>query len=79
MLNTDPRGFLYRFVAGLAGLTLISLGMGPLILRGDLFYTNWLGELVFAPLAVTFGVIAVWFAFFKPEWLAARRIEKKRR
>jgi hypothetical protein len=34
---------------------------------------------VFAPLAMVLGLIVVGFALFKPEWLVARRIERKRR
>ena len=49
MLNTDPHGFLYRIVAVVAGLAIIGFGVGPLLHGGDLFGTNWFGELVFAP------------------------------
>lgn len=79
MLNTDPHGFLYRIVAGVAGLAVIGFGVDPLLHGGDLFGTNWFGELVFAPLAIVLGLIAVCFALFKPEWLVANRIERKRR
>jgi hypothetical protein len=79
MLNTDLHGFLYRIVAGVAGLAIIGFGVGPLLHGGDLFGTNWFGELVFGPLAILLGLIVVGFALFKPEWLVARRIERKRR
>jgi hypothetical protein len=79
MLNTDPHGFLYRMVALVAGLAIIGFGVGPLLHRGDLFGTNWFGELVFAPLAIVLGLIVVGFALFKHEWLAAKRIDRKRR
>ena len=36
------------------------------------------GELVFAPLAIVLGLIVVAFAVFKPEWLVAKRPERKR-
>jgi hypothetical protein len=78
MLNVDPHGFLYRIVGVVAGLAIIGFGAGPL-LRGDLFSTNWFGELVFGPLAIALGLIVVGFALFKPEWLLAKRIEGKRR
>lgn len=78
MLNPDPHGFLYRLTAVLAGLAMISLGAGPIFARHDLFYTNWFGELVFAPLAVVFGFLTIASALFKPEWLTVRRIERKR-
>jgi hypothetical protein len=79
MLNTDPHGFLYRIVAVVAGLAIIGFGVGPLLQRGDLFGTNWFGEFVFAPLPIILGLIVVGFALFKPEWLAAKRIDRKRR
>lgn len=79
MLNTDPHGFLYRVVAAVAGLAIIGFGVGPLLHSGGLFGTNWFGELVFAPLAMILGLIVVGFALFKPEWLVAKRIERKRR
>jgi hypothetical protein len=78
MLNTDPHGFLYRVVAVVAGLAIIGFGLAPLH-RGDLFGANWFGELVFAPLAIVLGLIVIAFAVFKPEWLVAKRVERKRR
>jgi hypothetical protein len=78
VLNTDPHGILYRIVAVVAGLAIVGFGVTPL-LRGDLFSTNWFGELVFAPLAIGFGLIVIAFALFKPEWLVANRIDPKHR
>ena len=79
MLNTDPHSFLYRLVAVVAGLAIIGFGLGPLLRGGDLFSTNWFGGLVFGPLAILLGLIVIGFALFKPEWLVAKRIERKRR
>lgn len=79
MLNTDPHGFLYRAVAVVAGFAIIGFGLAPLLHGGALFGTNWFGELVFAPLAIVSGLTVVAFALFKPEWLVAKRIERKRR
>ena len=79
MLNTDPHGFLYRTVAAIAGLAIIGFGVAPLLHGGNLFGTNWFGELVFAPLAIVLGLIVIAFALFKPEWLSAKRIERKGR
>ncbi len=75
MLNVDPRGFFYRFVAVLAGAVMIGLGLAPFLHRGDL----WFGELVFAPLAVMFGIMIVAMALFKPEWLGTSPERRKRR
>jgi hypothetical protein len=71
MLNTGPQRPLYRFVAGLAGLAMISLGVAPILRRGDMFYTNWFGGLVFSPLAIVFGLCTIGCAVFKPSWLSA--------
>ena len=79
MLNTEPRGFLYRVVAVVAGFTIVGFGLAPILKRGDLFSTNWFGELVFAPLAILLGLVVVAFALFKPEWLAVERVERKSR
>jgi hypothetical protein len=76
VLNVDPNGFLYRFVAGLAGLAMISIGVVPL-LKGESYYTNWFGEPVLALLAVLFGVFTISFAIFKPDWLAGKAVERK--
>jgi hypothetical protein len=59
MLSTDPQRPLPRIVAGLAGLAMISLGVAPILKRGDIFYTNWFGELVFSPLAIIFGLFTI--------------------
>ena len=77
MLNTDPHGFLYRIVAVAAGLAIAGFGAAPLLQRGDLFSTNWFGELVFAPMAIVLGLMVIVFALFKPEWLMAKRVERK--
>ena len=79
MLNTDPHRFLYRTVAVIAGLAIIGFGIAPLLHNGDLFGTNLFGELVFAPLAIILDVIVVASVLFKPEWLAAKQIERKSR
>jgi hypothetical protein len=78
VLNNDPHGFLYRIVAVVAGLAIIGFGAAPLQ-RGHLFSTNWFGELIFAPLAILLGLMVIMFALFKPEWLMAKRVERKHR
>ena len=80
MLNTEPQRPLARIVAGLAGLAMLSFGIGALVRRDDMFSTNWFYGLVFAPLAILFGVFIIACALFKPSWLAATRgtIRRKR-
>jgi len=79
MANTNPHGFLHRIVAVVAGFVIIGFGAAPLLQRRDLFATNWFGELVFAPLAMVLGLMVIVSAFFKPEWLMAKRVERKHR
>jgi len=79
LLNADPQGLLYRIVAVIAGVAIVGFGVAPLFQRGDLFSTNWFGELVFARLAILLGLIIVGFALFKPEWLMAKQVERKPR
>ena len=73
MFNTGTTATLTRIVAILAGLAMVGFGIGALVRRGDMFYTNWFGGLVFAPLAILFGVFTIGCAVFKPSWLAATR------
>ena len=77
MLNTNPKGILYRSVGGLAGLAMISMGVAPIFRSGDFSYRNWFGGLVFAPIAILAGVFTIYCAIFKPEWLAASSAEGK--
>lgn len=79
MLNTEPQRPLFRIVAGLAGLGMISLGVAPFLKRGDIFYTNWFGGLVFSPLAIIFGLLTIGCALFKPTWLSATRDTVRRK
>jgi hypothetical protein len=73
MLNTQPQRPLTRIVAGLGGLAAIGFGMSSMLRRGDMFYTNWWGGLVFAPMALIFGLFIIGCALFKPNWLSASR------
>lgn len=79
MLNTEPQRPLVRIVAGLAGLAMVGFGISALVQRGDMFYTNWFGGLVFAPLAIIFGVFTIGCAVFKPNWLATRNTTPRKR
>ena len=79
MLNGEPHRPLTRIVAFLAGLAMISLGLAPILRRGDIFYSNWFGGLVFSPLAIIFGLFIIVCALFKPSWLAVTRETKRRK
>jgi hypothetical protein len=79
MLNVDFHGFLYRFIASAAGLAIAGIGFTPLLRHGDVTSTNWFGGLVFAPLAILFGVFIVVCALFKPDWLANKPAGRPRR
>jgi hypothetical protein len=50
----------------LLGLSSIGLGLAA-FREGNLFYPNWWGGPVFAPLAITFGIIFIVGALFKPK------------
>jgi hypothetical protein len=71
MLNAERERPLVCIVAALAGLAMVGFGVWALVRRGDMFYTNWLGGLVFTPLAILLGVFIIGCAAFKPSWLAA--------
>jgi hypothetical protein len=40
----------------LISLAVIATGIRSLIIRGDMFYNNWWGGLVFAPLTIIVGL-----------------------
>ena len=77
MLNVDQRGLLYRSIAAISGVAMVGMGVAPIVRTGDLSYTNWFGGLVFAPIAILFGVFTVFCAIFKPDWLAAPAFRKR--
>ena len=79
MLNTNPKGPLTRTVAFLVGLSIVGMGLGPILKRGSLFYTNWFGELVFCPFAILFGLAIIWAAVFKSEIFDKPRMTTKRK
>jgi len=79
MLKHRATAPLTRIVAGLAGLAMISLGVAPILNRGDIFYANWFGGLVFSPLAIIFGLFTIGCAVFKPSWLSATREAVRRK
>jgi len=72
----DPKRPLVRIVAGLAGLSMIGWGFSGF--RGDLHYSNWFGEPVFAPFAIIGGLFTIWGALFKPKILEKPPSRRKR-
>ena len=79
MLRVDPHGVLYRSIAFIAGLSIIGIGLTPMLRHGDVLYTNWFGQFVFAPFAVLAGLFIALCAVFKPDWLDGKSAAKKRR
>jgi hypothetical protein len=77
MLKLNPQGWFFRIVVALVGLSLLSIGMVPLIHNGDLFFANWFGGLLFAPLAILGGLFIIFCAIFRPEWLEAKYSRRK--
>jgi hypothetical protein len=69
MLDADPKTPLFRTVAGLVGLTVLGWGIRGTSWQQDMHYKNWFGELIFAPLAILFGLIILFGALFKPQIL----------
>jgi hypothetical protein len=55
----------------LLGLALTGMGSASLR-RGDLFYENWWGGLVFGPMAIVFGILLMIGAVFAPTLFEAR-------
>jgi hypothetical protein len=50
--------------AALIALALIATGIRPL-LKGDLFYKNWWGGLVFGPITIIGGLLLLYVVIFK--------------
>ncbi|MDY6839707.1 MAG: hypothetical protein SWH78_17245 [Thermodesulfobacteriota bacterium] len=49
----------------ITALVVTTTGLIPLVLKNDLFYSNWWGGLVFAPLAIFVGVFLLYLSIFK--------------
>jgi len=74
----DPRRPMVRVVAGFAGLAVLGWGLAPVLRHNDLHYQNWFGELVFAPFAILFGLLALFGALFKPQILGRPAARSKK-
>jgi hypothetical protein len=79
MFSSDPKSPMVRAVAVLAGLAVFGFGYRAIVGSGQLHYTNWFGELVFAPIAILLGLITIFGALFKPELLGRPRARPKHR
>jgi hypothetical protein len=66
-MKTSSKKLFIRSGLILAAFVMIGTGLIPLILKGDLFYSNWWGGLVFAPLALIIGVFFLYLVLFKFE------------
>ena len=51
----------------LVAFIIICTGLIPLLVKKNLFYTNWWGGLVFAPITVIAGVFFLYLIIFKWE------------
>ena len=68
-MKKNTKKLFVRFGAILVALMIIGAGLIPLAFKGDLFYSNWRGALVFAPLAVLVGIFFLFLIVFKWEKL----------
>ena len=64
MMKKSKKLFI-RFGLVLVALMGIGSGLITLILKDSLFYSNWWGGLVFAPLAVLVGIFFLYIVLFK--------------
>jgi hypothetical protein len=56
---------IYQGFAILIALTVIATGLSPILSKGGMFYSNWRGVFVFAPIAVIVGLFLLYLAIFK--------------
>ncbi|MBU2578211.1 hypothetical protein KKA69_05310 [Patescibacteria group bacterium] len=56
---------IYQGFAVLISFAVIATGIRPLIIKNDMFYNNWWGGLVFAPLTIIVGLFLLYLVIFK--------------
>jgi hypothetical protein len=56
---------IYQGFAILIALIVIAAGLSPILSKGSMFYSNWRGALVFAPIAVILGLFLLFLVIFK--------------
>ncbi len=61
-----------QWFAALVALAVIATGIRP-ILKGDLFYNNWWGGLVFGPMTVVGGLLFLYVVIFR--WDKVKRMK----
>jgi len=66
-MKTKAKKLFIRSGLILVALMVIGTGLVPLALKKDLFYSNWWGGLVFAPLTVLVGIFFLYLVLFKYE------------
>ncbi len=66
-MKKNSKKLFIRIGIVLVSITLIGTGLIPLILKNDLFYSNWWGGLVFAPITVFAGFFLLYLVLFKYE------------
>ena len=69
MIKKSSKKRVVRSGAILIALTLIGTGLISVMLKRDLFYSNWWGGLVFAPLTMLAGIFLLYLVVFKWEKL----------
>jgi hypothetical protein len=55
---------IYQGFAILISLVLIAIGLSPILSKGEMFYSNWRGALVFAPISVIIGLFLLYLVIF---------------
>jgi uncharacterized membrane protein YcjF (UPF0283 family) len=66
MPKAKPKRLWVQGFAILIALAVIATGIRP-FLKGDLFYKNWWGGLVFGPITIMAGLLFLYIVVFKWE------------
>ena len=66
-MNAKFKKILIRTGLIVVALTVIGTGLIPLLSKGEMFYKNWWGGLVFVPLVLIVGGFFLYLVIFKYE------------
>jgi hypothetical protein len=66
-MTKNTKKLFVRSGLALVALMIIGTGLIPLVLNKNLFYLNWWGGLIFAPLAVIVGIFFLYIVILKYE------------